>query len=671
MTNSKKRQPNNPKVSVVCISYNQQNFISQTLEGFVMQKTNFEFEVIVADDYSTDQTSEIIRDYAKRFPNIIKPVLRKKNLGVHQNLFDALNQAKGRYIALCEGDDFWTSPEKLQKQADFLDKNQDYSVCFHPVKVFFEQSEEDDAIFPDPAEGNDFTISKLLHQNYIQTNSVMYRKKTYIDMPLEILPLDWYLHLYHAQDGKIGFINEVMASYRRHSDGIWWDGENNNQHKLWIKRANGYLGLFKELLKIFGQESSYTSIIESQIIDMMNRIIQADKELKTETLRELAPKYPDLFQFFVMKQNEAISHENQVIKEKDKTINTLSVSLSRAIENHDNFKKSRSFVLGYLLLHPWKFPSKLRSSIGKRVQKVKDKKDANKAEFTYADSVEILSRHINTENKKIAVILHLFYADLWDYFSEKLEIMDTKSYDLFVTVRENEERIKTIILEKFPNAVVIDVPNKGRDVLPFLIVANSIKGKGYEIFLKLHSKKSKHRDDGNTWMNNMVDSLLPKKKAALRQILETLDKENTAIVGPKNEYVSLSVNYEANKQHLRRLIKHYKTRKVSEHVDLSRFDYGFFAGTMFWAKFDALKPIISEKIKIGSFESEGGQIDQTLAHAYERLFCLIPELNDMKIYDADANGVGLVEYENGVIPQWSDLHQVSRFKKVRNRFIEK
>src|SRR3990167_8573660 len=95
------RSTQTPKVSVVSISYNQEDFIAQTLDSFLMQKTDFDFEVIIADDCSSDKTPEIINDYAKRFPSIIKPILRKKNVGIQNNMSDALSQARGRYIALC------------------------------------------------------------------------------------------------------------------------------------------------------------------------------------------------------------------------------------------------------------------------------------------------------------------------------------------------------------------------------------------------------------------------------------------------------------------------------------------------------------------------------------------------------------------------------------------
>ncbi len=242
------------KVSIVCISYNQEKYITQALDGFVSQKTNFDFEAIVADDCSSDSTPKIINEYAKKYPNIIKPVLRKKNIGVQANLIDALNRATGDYIALCEGDDFWTDPKKLQLQVDFLEKYPDYSLCFHQVKVFFQNGEEIESIFPTIVDKEKFTIEELLKDNFIQTNSVMYRKQTYESIPNNILPVDWYLHLYHAQFGKIGFIDKVMSAYRRHSDSIWW-GTRAPDLSFWKKYAQSRINFYDEVNKLFADRS--------------------------------------------------------------------------------------------------------------------------------------------------------------------------------------------------------------------------------------------------------------------------------------------------------------------------------------------------------------------------------------------------------------------------------
>lgn len=121
-------------VSIKCTAYNHEKYIRETLEGFIMQKTNFRFEAIVHDDASTDNTADIIREYAEKYPDIIKPIYETENQYSKKDgsLLRIMNEAsRGKYFALCEGDDYWTDPYKLQKQVDFLESHPDYVLCSH------------------------------------------------------------------------------------------------------------------------------------------------------------------------------------------------------------------------------------------------------------------------------------------------------------------------------------------------------------------------------------------------------------------------------------------------------------------------------------------------------------------------------------------------------------
>lgn len=120
-----------PLVSISCITYNHEKYIRDCLEGFLMQKTNFQYEILIHDDASTDNTQTIIREYQAHFPDIIKPILQVDNkYSQGKNVFKINNdRALGKYIALCEGDDFWCDPQKLQVQCDFMEANPDFSFC--------------------------------------------------------------------------------------------------------------------------------------------------------------------------------------------------------------------------------------------------------------------------------------------------------------------------------------------------------------------------------------------------------------------------------------------------------------------------------------------------------------------------------------------------------------
>lgn len=219
------------KLSVICLAYNQKHFIKDALDSFVMQKTNFPFEVLVHDDASTDGTAKIIQEYAQKYPDIIKPIFEKENqwqLGKDFSKEKIWPLVKGEYVALCEGDDYWSDENKLQKQVDFLDAYPECSICFHPVKVKWNDGREEDYVYPDAKmlkKVGALDFESLLKRNFIQTNSVVYRWRflhdSYDLMPSGILPGDWFLHLLHAQIGKIGFLPDIMAVYRRNTGGVW------------------------------------------------------------------------------------------------------------------------------------------------------------------------------------------------------------------------------------------------------------------------------------------------------------------------------------------------------------------------------------------------------------------------------------------------------------------
>ncbi len=126
-----------PLVSVITITYNHGSFITRTIEGVLMQKTDFPFEFIIAEDCSTDNTREIIQSYADKYPKIIRIITSDSNVGAVENETRALLQSKGKFVAFCEGDDYWTDPLKLQKQVDFLENHQEYSVCFHRCQHYY------------------------------------------------------------------------------------------------------------------------------------------------------------------------------------------------------------------------------------------------------------------------------------------------------------------------------------------------------------------------------------------------------------------------------------------------------------------------------------------------------------------------------------------------------
>jgi len=241
---------NAPRVSVVSITYNHEAYIREALEGFVAQKTDFPVEVIVADDASMDATPAIIQEYASRYPHLFRPILRSQNVGVHANLTGALSAARGEYLAMCEGDDYWTDPLKLAKQVAYLDRYPATSVCFHPVRVTWEDGRKASKFPPVHTRGK-LSVETLILMNFIQTNSVMYRRLPhYDDIDADIAPLDWYLNLRHAARGSIAMLPETMAVYRRHSQGILYSWVE-NRARFWQEYGPGEAAMFDAMIDLF------------------------------------------------------------------------------------------------------------------------------------------------------------------------------------------------------------------------------------------------------------------------------------------------------------------------------------------------------------------------------------------------------------------------------------
>lgn len=211
-------------VSVAMPTYGQEKFIEEAVLGVLSQQCHFEVELIIADDCSPDSTAEIVRTIVDTHPNgsWIQYIRHEKNKGAIPNFAWTLCEAKGKYIAACEGDDYWTDPLKLQKQVDFMEKNPDYSIIFHKVKEVDLHGVPTDTILNSPDLEETYDIHKLASGNFIHTPSVLF-KKNFHEFPewINISPVgDYPLHMLNAQYGLIKYLPEEMAAYRIGA-GIW------------------------------------------------------------------------------------------------------------------------------------------------------------------------------------------------------------------------------------------------------------------------------------------------------------------------------------------------------------------------------------------------------------------------------------------------------------------
>lgn len=222
-------QQNSILVSICCNTYNHENYIEQCLEGFVMQKTTFPFEILVHEDASTDNTASTVKEYERKYPELFRSVYQTENQFQKQNtLINILfKMARGKYIALCEGDDYWTDPYKLQKQVDFLEKNEEFVLCSHRYNLYLQNSGEliNDKLaklFIEEETGISIDLDFYFKQWTIQPLTVIFRKDA-IDISIfkeNKYFFDFILFYFLLKKGNGYLMPFIGGVYRRHDNGI-------------------------------------------------------------------------------------------------------------------------------------------------------------------------------------------------------------------------------------------------------------------------------------------------------------------------------------------------------------------------------------------------------------------------------------------------------------------
>ena len=246
------------KVSVTLVTFNHEKFITQAIESILLQEVNFDYEIIIGEDFSRDSTREIVIAYQKKYPDKIRLILPEKNLGCYgQKIFvQTLQACRGEYIALLDGDDYWTFPDKLQQQVDYLDNHPECAICFHDVTTIFEDRAEAPRRYNDYEPSQFSELENILKSNFIPTCSTLYRRDLFGEFPdwyYDTVCGDWVLHVLNARYGKIGYINQSMGVYRVHKNGLFSGMKKIQQLKEAIKcyeLLNEYLNFeYNQIIK--------------------------------------------------------------------------------------------------------------------------------------------------------------------------------------------------------------------------------------------------------------------------------------------------------------------------------------------------------------------------------------------------------------------------------------
>jgi glycosyltransferase involved in cell wall biosynthesis len=317
-----------PVVSICIQTYQHSAFIKDCLEGVLSQKTDYPYEILLGEDDSTDGTREICVDYAKKYPEKIRLFLHDRKNVIYingkptgrYNFINNLSQVTGRYIALCDGDDYWTDRNKLQKQVEFLEKNNDYAICFHAVELLVDGNlvaDDRTKVPQDPS-----SIIDLARGNYIHTSSCVYRNNLPDILPdffYTIPAADYALHILMAQYGKIKYIPDKMAVYRIH-EGARWSSMSMQQ------QLNGWLDVLQALEFYFINNGELAGTIRKQrfriLVDHLkhykhigNVINCKEVALKMVTLEPLlSAEY--IFNLY-QQLDETIEQKDQIIKQKN------------------------------------------------------------------------------------------------------------------------------------------------------------------------------------------------------------------------------------------------------------------------------------------------------------------------------------------------------------------
>ena len=228
-----------PLVSIRCTVYNHEPFLRQCLDGFVMQKTTFPFEAIVHDDASTDGSAAIIREYSEKYPDIIKPIFETENQynkrdGSLRRIMDAALHPNSKYIAMCEGDDYWSDPNKLQLQVDFLESHPDFYMSCHGFMYFYEETksfEKQDFLDYLPIDifnGREYCVPSIdeFFQSkwFTQVLTIVRRREKYVDdkkLKCYSKAYDYITCYYMLKAGKCALFKNVMGVYRKHRGGVY------------------------------------------------------------------------------------------------------------------------------------------------------------------------------------------------------------------------------------------------------------------------------------------------------------------------------------------------------------------------------------------------------------------------------------------------------------------
>ena len=304
-------------VSVILVSYNEEKYIKEALDSIVRQKTTFKFEIICHDDASTDKTSQYIREYYEKYPDIIVPVIQSDNKMQkgHQIVTEfCYPLVRGKYISYCDGDDYWDDENKLQKEVDFLEEHEEYSMCLHNFDFLYSNNERHSSFCG--VEDKDFSIADFILWEYDkipQLGTSVFRSAHAINRPELFVKIgggknskrpisDQPLYIYMALNGKVHYFHDVMSVWRRHEN-TWANDGNVDKEIQFNKDKIQFFSSLKEQYPQVPKESLEYAIgkckysiawLSEDYYTAGKNIKYADVRLKTKAFIIMAKIFPQI-----------------------------------------------------------------------------------------------------------------------------------------------------------------------------------------------------------------------------------------------------------------------------------------------------------------------------------------------------------------------------------------
>lgn len=347
-------QKKQPLVSICCTAYNQEKYIEEALKGFLSQETNFPFEIIISDDCSTDNTTDILRNYAKEYPNIIRLIYQKENQyskGALPIRDFILPEVKGKYVALCEGDDYWTDSNKLQQQVDFLEQNLEFMGCGHNTRFLVNGKLTDRLFINSNSKKDSYVFDDFIDSAYLHTTSLVFRYDSeYVDKINDYLSKyssvkrnDVYMLLVFSKFGPIKYIDKTMSVYRMNDGGIWSGADEEAQLIMFLHGCVDFSYIFGDEYKdkfLYSFANTFSESCNSSSAHFLSDVLKEFTERDYKTIIESFVRIKSQDNATIKECSEYIDFLEKQLA--DNSLKSLIVKFIKVIGIYKFFKREKS-----------------------------------------------------------------------------------------------------------------------------------------------------------------------------------------------------------------------------------------------------------------------------------------------------------------------------------------